>query len=849
MIGEHSERCLGGEGGQRRCPSGAARADIGTGTTTRCRVHPPSIRRLAAIDWLLLGTSLPLLLFGLVMSVVHGVRGDFVVPTFWATSAADAQSYPVVDRTWSYSSAEASPLAVGDRLLRLEGIDLRGVSNAGFMLRWSQAAQAGARSLQLKIERVGVRSDVCVALVPGFYIAGNPPWWTAIPFILGLVCAAVLLLVRAGHWHLARRNYVASVLLAFWCTPYFTVSTAPRAELIGDVLIIPLAQALFLWNLSEFLPGLQLWRPVQRAVTWALALLQSASTAAMFWTPDAGVAASSLIGLAGLGFAIASLVALTRVYRRADPLGRRQIKWVVYGFYVALLPCVLVEATLLLGVLPVWLEALPSVAPVCLVAIPLGFLVAIAFYQFADIDRLFSATLSYSMLAILGFAMLAGVFEGVSRLAAALGPGVGLDPTAGQLILSFGLATVVVPTHRRLRPQIERLFFPERYTLERGIEILLRDLATCGRSEELLNLTGERLDTLLRPESCVIYTRAGQGYAPAFVRGRVVPMAFDAQSPLVSTLRLRSGPIVTDRSRGRRGRADLAPFNRAALETLGAQLVLPVNRGTDLITFVCLGLKRSGDIYTATDLALLAGVGHALSSSLSRFDDARTIRDSHAMQEALRRYVPAPLAAQLAEGASTEAAERGVSALFVDIRGYSTYAEARKAEDVFATSSRFADAVSRVVREHGGTVVEFSGDGIMALFGAPEPSARKERAAVEAGRDLVKAMAALVPAGSEGEGLLSIGVGIATGPAFVGDIEAHDHRIWTAVGNTINLAARLQALTRDLDAAIIIDAATWKAASYVAADFVCRTDVPIRGLATRETLYVLPLSHVQQGAQ
>ncbi len=52
------------------------------------------MRRLAAIDWLLLGTSLPILLIGLIMSAVHGVRGDFVAPTFWATAAADEQWYP-----------------------------------------------------------------------------------------------------------------------------------------------------------------------------------------------------------------------------------------------------------------------------------------------------------------------------------------------------------------------------------------------------------------------------------------------------------------------------------------------------------------------------------------------------------------------------------------------------------------------------------------------------------------------------------------------------------------------------------------------------------------------------------
>src|SRR5262249_49602586 len=96
----------------------------------------------------------------------------------------------------------------------------------------------------------------------------------------------------------------------------------------------------------------------------------------------------------------------------------------------------------------------------------------------------------------------------------------------------------------------------------------------------------------------------------------------------------------------------------------------------------------------------------------------------------------------------------------------------------------------------------------------------------------------------QGSGGLAVGDG-QRGPAFVRDIEAADHRIWTAVGNTINLAARLQALTRDLDAAIVIDAATWYAASYVAADFVCRTGVPIRGLATQQALYVLPLPNVR----
>ncbi len=155
------------------------------------------MRRLAAIDWFLLGTTLPIFLIGLVMSVIYGVRGDFVIAPILATSAAD--QHPAVERILSSPTAEANPLAVGDRLLRLEGSDLRGVSTAGFVLRWSQAAQAGARSLLLTIERGSVRSDVRVLLAPGNnFFSIDPPCWAALPFIVVSVGTALLTPVR-GH--------------------------------------------------------------------------------------------------------------------------------------------------------------------------------------------------------------------------------------------------------------------------------------------------------------------------------------------------------------------------------------------------------------------------------------------------------------------------------------------------------------------------------------------------------------------------------------------------------------------------------------------------------------------------
>jgi len=129
--------------------------------------------------------------------------------------------------------------------------------------------------------------------------------------------------------------------------------------------------------------------------------------------------------------------------------------------------------------------------------------------------------------------------------------------------------------------------------------------------------------------------------------------------------------------------------------------------------------------------------------------------------------------------------------LFVDIRGYTTFAESRRAEEIFSTVSRSTETVSETVRKYGGPVVDFNGDGMMTVFGAPREIAHKERAAVEAGRELVEAVGALPVEGGQP---LSAGVGIATGEAFVGNIQAVDRMIWSAIGNTTNLAARLQSL-------------------------------------------------------
>jgi class 3 adenylate cyclase len=421
-------------------------------------------------------------------------------------------------------------------------------------------------------------------------------------------------------------------------------------------------------------------------------------------------------------------------------------------------------------------------------------------------------------------ALVGGLLAVVPPVASAASTTIGIDPETGRLALSMALAGILVPAYRRLRPWLDRFLFAEQHALAERFETLRAELGASRGVEEMATRAGEGFEALLKPESVAIYSRAGEAFTPLFLRGTALPPAFEANSMLVQVLEAKRAPLFA-RSK------ELGPFERAALETLGAEVVVPLLRETQVIAFTCLGGKRSGDIYTSSDLALLASVSERCEDVIARIDLETLAKESQAMQAALRRYVPGAVADRVLAGDALAPSEREVTVLFVDIRGYTGLTEKLAAEDVFATLNEHTERVSRIVQESGGTIVEFNGDGMMAVFGAPEALDKRERRAVEAAREIVDSMPPH----------LSVGVGVATGAAFVGSIRSTDRLIWSAVGSTTNLAARLQALTRNLGASIALDETTRDRAGFVCTDFVRHADLAIRGRTGRFDVFALPL--------
>lgn len=182
----------------------------------------------------------------------------------------------------------------------------------------------------------------------------------------------------------------------------------------------------------------------------------------------------------------------------------------------------------------------------------------------------------------------------------------------------------------------------------------------------------------------------------------------------------------------------------------------------------------------------------------------------------LARFFSPTVVNQLADGDDLRLERRKIAVMFVDLRGFTSFAESANSEQLRHMLSEFRDIVSTAVVRHGGAVDKFLGDGVMAVFGHPAPRDDDADRALACALELVGELdewrrreeAAGRPA-------LKAGIGLHAGIAMAGVLEAGCHSEYTVLGDVVNVAQRLQAVSKSMGATLVVSEALKVAAKAV----------------------------------
>lgn len=176
-------------------------------------------------------------------------------------------------------------------------------------------------------------------------------------------------------------------------------------------------------------------------------------------------------------------------------------------------------------------------------------------------------------------------------------------------------------------------------------------------------------------------------------------------------------------------------------------------------------------------------------------------QEKNTIARLFHRYVAPNLLDQLLEHPEAIAlggARRQAVVLFADVRGFTRICEERPPEDVITFLNTYFNAVTQIIFDHGGVLDKYIGDGLMAFFGVPLASGREAEQAVRAALAIRQT---LVKLRAEGQAvgdfpIQEIGIGINGGEVVVGNVGSEMHQEYTLLGDTVNVAARLEALAR-----------------------------------------------------
>ena len=248
---------------------------------------------------------------------------------------------------------------------------------------------------------------------------------------------------------------------------------------------------------------------------------------------------------------------------------------------------------------------------------------------------------------------------------------------------------------------------------------------------------------------------------------------------------------------------------------MGVSMVLPLVYQDTVKGALALGYKKSGHFYTRADIDLLNTLANSGAVAIENAKLVDQIKKEEIIRTNLSRY----LSPQVVEDIIHKDVEvnlggdrKVVTILFMDLIGFTSLSEKLQPEEVVSILNEYFTEMSKGIFKWQGTLDKFAGDQIMAFWGAPFEQPDHAELAVQCALEVSKKLDELQEKWKkESKPVLNCGIGINTGEVLVGNIGVEGMKMdYTVIGDTVNLASRVEKITRQYESRILITEFTFE---------------------------------------
>lgn len=509
-----------------------------------------------------------------------------------------------------------------------------------------------------------------------------------------------------------------------------------------------------------------------------------------------------------LNFSTLALISssLWAYYKKSSALSRQRAKVVLFGVALALPIPALGPLFASMGSVVGKVKIITNYSSIPVVLFPASIAYAIAKHNLFDVDVYIKRAVGYViMVAVVGTAFFS--LQVVVRSFIMDEVFSGLSAKAYPIFFSVLVVFFFNPVNRRIRGFVDRLFYRKKFDYKEAVISVSNALTSVLNLDEIIRkmIDTVRREMFIDTSGVIVLDPAKEECQSLFIgdetdtpQDRTEDLCITYHDPLI-TLLSREKKLIT--------KYDIAedPYFAGVKEPCGstfqelsASLAVPLVYQDEVKAILAVGHKKSGHFFTREDIDLLETVASQGAIAIENARLAEQMKKEETVRTNLARYLSPQIVDQIVRKdvqLDLGGDRKVVTVLFSDIRDFTTITETRPADELVHILNEYFTEMAGIIFGNQGSLDKYIGDAVVAVFGSLIPLENATRNAVNAAVGMMKRMPYLNERWrKEYDFSMHIGIGIARGEVFLGNIGSPERMEFTVIGDTVNVASRFSGL-------------------------------------------------------